>query len=170
MLLVGGACLFGPIRIVTSKEQIFRSVGPGIENSVDLPLNISHGQSARVTITFDEIAEMDQKEVWPLIFYMFPTKSVVETVARFINISETSFIIGWENASFLNSFITGFMIQVFYHGSTSVLVNFTIMKQENPSTVTGIGLLIASAIPLWAIVLVHRRRSNSLLTSVTTVT
>jgi hypothetical protein len=140
-------------------------VGPGVFNNFDLPLNISQGQSVTVTVEFDERVERDQREVWPLIFYMFPTKGVVETVARFVNQSETSFILGWENASFLNVFITGFVIRVFYYGSPAVVANFTIVRLENPTKVAGIGFLYASAIPLWLVIILSRKKTSPNLTS-----
>jgi hypothetical protein len=166
MILAGVICLYEPLRVVTAYQQFSKSVGPGIYNSIDIPLDISQGQSAYVTITFEEKAETDQREVWPMIFYTFPTKGVLEAVARFINQSEVRFIIGFENASYSHVFISGFIIRVFYHGSTAVLANFTIVRLENPTKAVGIGLLLVSAIPLWSIVILSRKMSSTRLTSI----
>ncbi len=156
-LFGGGVCQFQPIRIVMANEQTSFTVGPELENSVDFIVNLDYGQSATIMVSFEDDAESGHRHVWPLIFYQYPTKLLIETVARLVNQSEASLSIGWENASYIRVFIIRFMVRVFYEGDAAVAVNISVTSFANPVALAGMGLLAVSAAPLWVAVKDSRR-------------
>jgi len=164
MLLTGGVCLFVPVRTVMSYEEHRFTIGPPSWDA-KLSLGLGLGQAAKVTVIFEEEPE-NGWEVWGAISYMYPTKQLVEVAGRFVNQTEVSFVLGWENATYLKIFITDFIISIFLYETffagedaegKAVVADCIIIKMGNPVLVAGVALLIASAAPLWAFVLNTKR-------------
>ena len=158
LFLSGGVFLFQPIRLVMAEEQMIYAVGPEFENSVDFRLSLDYGQSSQVLVSFEDDAQSGHREIWFLVFYHYPTKLLIEATARLVNQSEANFSFGWENASYLRAFVTGFVIRVFYEGDAAVAVNISLTSSENPTALTGMGLLAVSAAPLCVLVLDSKRQ------------
>jgi len=157
LLLSSGICLFLPIELVVAHDQTSFQVGPQLEDSVDIPLGIIYGQSAQVTVVFDAAAESGWREIWPITNYQFPTKTLSETVRRFINQSQVTFSYGWENASYLPFFVTGFVIRVFYQGNETVGVSLTVTKWGRPTVYVGMGMFAMSIVLFCGVALLRRR-------------
>lgn len=157
ILLIGGLFLAEPSNVVIGENSTTLEVEPLPFNSADLEIHLTYRESANITIIFAEEAAANQREVWPVIAYRFPTKSVWETPVKFINQSVVIFVLGWQNASHLTAFVTGFMIRLFYHGNESISANVTIVKSGGLLVAPGMALFLASAIPLWTLFLISRR-------------
>lgn len=157
ILLSGGLLLAAPDNEVVAQYKTVLEVNPMPFNSADLAIRLGYGQSAKITVVFDENSSSYQREVWPVISYSFPTKTVSETPVRFVNESVVCFELGWKNTSYMDIFVTGFSIRVFYFGNNPTSVNVTVTKTGNPLTEAGIGMLVTSAIPFWAILAVSRQ-------------
>lgn len=158
LFLIGGVFLFQPVRLVMAEEQTIHSVGPEFTNSVDFKLSLDYGQSSQVLVSFEDDAQSGYRQIWSLVFYQYPTKLLIEATARLINQSEANFSFGWQNASYLRAFVTDFVIRVFYKGEAAVEVNISLTSSENPTALTGMGLLAVSAAPLCVLVLDSKRQ------------
>jgi len=156
LLLSGGICLILPIELVVAHSQTSYQVGPDPEDCADIPLGIMYGQSAQVTVVFDEEAESGQREIWPITWYQFPTKTVGETVRRFVNQSQVTFSYGWENATYLPFFVTGFAIRVFYQGNETVGVSLTVTRLDRPMVYLGMGMFAMSIVLFIGVALLRR--------------
>jgi len=159
LLLSSGICLVLPVELVVAHEQTSYQVGPDLEDSVDIPLRIIYGQSAQITAVFDTEAESGRREIWPITNYRYPTKTLSESVRRFINQSQVTFRYGWENATYLPIFVTGFVVRVFYEGNETVDVSLTVMKLARPTVYIGIGMFAMSMVLFVGALLLHRRES-----------
>jgi hypothetical protein len=152
MLLGGSALLVGPEQVPVSSDELDLRIDPQYDYGADYHLNLAQGQSFRITIVFNVSQLFDQYEAWPVITYRFPLKMVMEPVTRFINQSAVRFRIGWENSTFENIYVTGFLVRIFYFGSNEISVKMNKTKFANQLTPAGIGLVTASAIPFWGLV------------------
>ena len=159
LLLSGGICLVLPIELAVAHSQTSYQVGPDLEDNVDIPLGIMYGQSAQVTVVFEAGAESGQREIWPITYYQFPTKTVGETVRRFINQTQVTFRYGWENATYLPIFVTGFAIRLFYEGNETVEVSLTVTKTGRPTVYIGIGMFAMSIVLFLGVMLLRRNES-----------
>lgn len=160
LLLSGGICLVLPFELVVAHNQTSYQVGPDLEDSIDIRLGIMYGQSAQVTVVFAAEAETGLREIWPITWYRFPTKTVGETVRRFTNQSEVTFRYGWENATYLHVFLTGFVIRVFYEGNETVEVSVTVTILGRPTFYVGIGMFAVSLVLFFGAVLLRRRHGH----------
>jgi hypothetical protein len=158
ILLMGGLFLAEPSNVFLGKDSTILEINPLPFNSADLEIHLSYRESANITVVFAEEASAHRREVWPVITYSFPTKTLGETPVRFINQSVVFFILGWQNVSYSTLFITGFMIRLFYHGNESTSANVTITKTGGSLVTAGVALLLISAIPFWSHALISRRK------------
>jgi hypothetical protein len=86
--------------------------------------------------------------VWALVFYQYPTKTIIETAIRFEGQREVSFEFGWENVRLIPVFVTGFMVRLFYLGADSVSVDVVVTSLANLVTLTGLGFLVILVVPI----------------------
>ncbi len=164
----GGVILIEINRIVLNEEDGTQEIGLLPDPGFDLDFNLFQSQAAQVTIRYNSTAEAGVREVWPMISYRFPGRMVLEAVTRYINESEVSFTLGWENTSYANIFVTGFVVRVFYYGSDVVQVNYTITILGDPNTVYGIAMIAISAIPFWSMVIIQRKEPSAVFTETAT--
>lgn len=156
----GGVILVEMNRIVINQNDGTQEIGLLPDPGFDLDFGLFQSQAARITIEYNSTADAGIREVWPMISYRFPSKLVLEAVTRYINESKVSFTLGWENTSYANIFVTGFVVRVFYYGSDVVQVNYTITILGNPNTTLGIGMIALSCIPFWSMAIVHRKEPS----------
>ena len=158
LLLGGGASFFLPVGFIPVTDHSTHSVGPELNDNVDIPLSIDFPTYANITVEFDQSSDSGQREVWPITTYQYPTKTIGETVRRFVNQSEVTFTFGWRNATLLLFFVTGFTLRIFYHGPEAVDVSVTVIRKAKLAAYLSIGLMAASIVPFG--VLVVRWRSS----------
>ncbi|MHA1481246.1 MAG: hypothetical protein ACTSQZ_07480, partial [Candidatus Thorarchaeota archaeon] len=99
-------------------------------DTVDVDLSIARNRSVHVTVTFNESANSGETQVWPIITYMYPTKEIGETVARYVDIHFLRFNFGWINSTYSRLFLIGFAVRIFYDGSEPVSLNVTIESES----------------------------------------
>jgi hypothetical protein len=153
----GGIILLEINRIVVNQDDGVQEIGLLPDPGFDLDFSLFQSEAAQITIEYNSTADAGIREVWPMISYRFPSKMVLEAVTRYINESEVSFTLGWENTTYANIFVTGFAVRVFYYGSNVVQVNYTITILGDPNTTYGIGMIVLSCIPFWSMAIVHRK-------------
>ncbi len=102
------------------------TVGPGLYDSADVEIELGTRQYAIVCVAYEKSAESGHRNVYAQIIYHFPTKMLIEAVARYEDMQNVQFTIGWENATYSTLFLTGFIVRVFYEGATSVVANATV--------------------------------------------
>jgi hypothetical protein len=128
--------------------------------SIDIKLLLIPGEAVDVTIKFDSNVDPSLCEVWGIITYQYPTKSVGETPEslRFGNQLEVDFIFGWKDVQLIPIFVTGFIIRIFYWGEETILVDVTLTRLGNAFSYTGIGLVGFSALQLVIPVMIDKFR------------
>jgi len=163
LLLVVGLLLFLsgnflPIRFPIWSSQYTFEIGPwdSSSESVDIPLRIFYGESVSVIVEFGSSATTDDCVVWALVFYQYPTKTIIETAIRFEGQREASFEFGWENVRLIPVFVTGFMVRLFYLGADSVSVDVVVTSLANLVTLTGLGFLVILVVPILKPVIINR--------------
>jgi len=109
-----------------------------------------------VIVEFDSSATTDDCVVWALVFYQYPTKTIIETAIRFEEQREVSFEFGWADVSLIPVFVTGFMIRLFYSGTDSVSVDVVVTSLTNLVTLTGLGFLVTLVVPIVKPVIINR--------------
>ncbi len=131
-------------------------LGPG-DDSVDVYVYLDAEQWATVFVEFSGSAEPAETNVWPLIHYAYPTKTVVQTIARFTDVEYVEFTLNWDNATYMTSFLVRFIVRVFFHGQVAAQVNVTVTvygegsssgtqtDQSNPLDQSGAVLPMATA-------------------------
>jgi hypothetical protein len=125
----------GQVASTTTREYSF-DLGPG-DDSVDVYVYLYEQQWAVVVVAFNESAESADTKVWPLAHYVFPTKTVVETVARFEGVQYVEFTLSWDNATRMTFFLVRFIVRVFFHGQVAAQVNVSVtVYGEVPSSDT----------------------------------
>lgn len=158
MFLFGGLFIVNPVRSLMTHEEFRLEISPEHGGNEDIPLYLSQDQVVSVFYRFENTSE--PQKVWPLIFYNYPTKLLIETVANYVDLQTMNFTLGWQNASYLNIFIIKFVIRIFNLGEDIIKVNFTVNTHGNPTLMVGIGLLVTSSFPLFVIVIVSRRHQS----------
>ncbi len=68
-------------------------------DTVDVDLNIARNRNVLVTVTFNESANSGETQIWPMITYKGPTKTVTENEVRYVDIHFVRFNFGWMNAT-----------------------------------------------------------------------
>jgi hypothetical protein len=160
ILGTGGAIIIEINRVVLDEENGTQEIGLLPDPGFDLDFDLFESEAAQITIKYNSTAEAGIREIWPMISYRFPGKMVLEAVARYINESEASFTLSWENTSYANIFVTGFVVRVFYYGSDVIQVNYTITILGDPNTTYGIAMIAISCIPFWSVVIVQRKEPS----------
>ncbi|MHA1907419.1 MAG: hypothetical protein ACW98Y_09010 [Candidatus Thorarchaeota archaeon] len=110
---------------IPSMEQLSFILYPE-EDSIDVDIDIPAGQSVIVNVVFNDSSIAGLHDVWPLITYTYPTKTVSEPPARFSYIEDVTFRFGWENLTLSPLFVSKFTVRVFFSGTHAVEVNITI--------------------------------------------
>ncbi|MFX0107462.1 MAG: hypothetical protein ACFE7R_04195, partial [Candidatus Hodarchaeota archaeon] len=143
LITTGG---FVPVRIPFWKQQNTFPIGPvdSSSESIDIRLNLLPGESAAVTVNFDDTAVLSDCLVWALVNYQYPTKSISETALRFEGEGDISFTFGWAHVRLIPIFVTGFVIRLFYLGYNQISVNTTVTRLGNLLTYSGLGIIVIS--------------------------
>jgi len=151
------------------------TVGPELHNFADVDIELGTKQYAVVCVAYEKSAESGHRSIYAQITYLFPTKMLIEAVARYEDMQSVQFTIGWDNATYLTLFLTGFIVRVFYEGATSVVANATVeivgepdptrtsdptnsTVENSPLTYTNAVVVGASTVALIALVLLAVRR------------
>jgi len=98
-------------------------------DTVDVDLKIFRNRSVIVTVTFNESAISGETQVWPMITYNYPTKTIGGPVARYVDIHFVRFNFGWMNTTRLTLLGCAFAVRIFYDGSEPASVNITIESE-----------------------------------------
>ena len=96
------------------------------EDSVDVDIDIPFGQNVTVNVVFNDSSISGLHDVWPIITYSYPTKTVSETTIRFSYIENVTFQFGWNNLTLSPLLLSEFTVRVFFSGTRAVEVNITI--------------------------------------------
>lgn len=146
-LLITISSIFVPLRVPIWVDHHSLELGLGIEgvaDYIDISLLIIPGDSADVTVIFDDSAIVEYCDVYILINYQYPTKYVSEAAYRFSNQSEISCVVSWGDVRLIPVLVTGFILRIFYSGSNMVQVETTITKHVDVLTYGGVGIMIFS--------------------------
>jgi membrane protease YdiL (CAAX protease family) len=109
-----------------------------------------------VTVVFDSSATPADCWVWALVNYQYPTKGISETGIRLEGQRDVSFTFGWENVYLIPVFVTGFIVRLFYLGTTRVSVDVVVTSLANLVTLTGLGFLVTIAVIILKPVIISR--------------
>ena len=122
----------GHVATVSDLREYTLTVGPELHNFGDVEIELGTKQYATVCVAYEESAESGHRSVYAQITYLFPTKMLIEAVARYEDMQNVQFTIGWDNATYSTLFLMGFIVRVFYEGATSVVANATVEMVGEP--------------------------------------